>query len=106
MENDNPNPAPSFEEQTIKAIKDLQHFQKQHLNRQLAFEAMLESMLARVQPEALPGLLAEYEAACDRLATFLEPQHQMPDIWRQWTVALENQINRNQMPPMTGRTAF
>ena len=101
MESEKSGPAPSFEEQTIKSIKDLYQLQKQHLNRQLAFEAMMEAMLARVLPEALPGLLVEYESACDRLATLLPPEHQMPEIWRLWTVEIERVMRKHQTPPKT-----
>ena len=101
MESEKSGRAPSFEEQTIKAIKDLQALQKQHLNRQLAFEAMMEAMLARVQPEALPGLLVEYESACDRLAALLPPEHQAPELWKQWTVEIERLMRKHQTPPTT-----
>ena len=101
MESEKSGRAPSFEEQTIKAIKDLQALQKQHLNRQMAFEAMMEAMLARVLPEAPPGLLVEYESACDRLATLLPPEHQMPEIWRLWTVEIERVMRKHQTPPTT-----
>ena len=101
MESEKSGPAPSFEEQTIKSIKDLYQLQKQHLNRQLAFEAMMEAMLARVQPEALPGLLVEYESACDRLAALLPPEHQAPELWKQWTVEIERLMHKHQTPPTT-----
>ena len=74
---------------------------KQHLNRQLAFEAMMEAMLARVLPEALPGLLVEYESACDRLAALLPPEHQAPELWKQWTVEIERLMRKHQTPPTT-----
>ena len=101
MESEKSGPAPSFEEQTIKSIKDLYQLQKQHLNRQLAFEAMMEAMLARVLPEALPGLREEYEQACDRLAALLPPEHQAPELWKQWTVEIERLMRKHQTPPKT-----
>ena len=101
MESEKSGRAPSFKEQTIKSIKGLYQLQKQHLNRQLAFEAMMEAMLARVLPEALPGLLVEYESACDRLAALLPPEHQMPEIWRLWTVEIERVMRKHQTPPKT-----
>jgi len=92
----------SFEEQATKAIKDLQNFQIRISNRQLAFEALLEAFLARTIPEALPGLLDEYEMALDRLATYLPPQHQQPDEWKLWRTWLENQIRlRGAKPPQS-----
>ena len=92
MESENSGRVPSFEEKTIKSIKDLYQLQKQHLNRQLAFEAMMEAMLARVQPEALPGLREEYEQACDRLAAGLRPAMQEPALWMQWSDAITERM--------------
>jgi hypothetical protein len=78
----------NFEEQAIQAIKDLQQAHKRNLNRQLAFEALMGSMLERIHPDALEGLLEEYEAACDRLAAQLRPEMQEPDVWQQWSDAI------------------
>ena len=65
---------------------------KRNLNRQLAFEAMMDAMLARVQPEALPGLREEYEQACDRLAAGLRPAMQEPALWTQWSDAITERM--------------
>ncbi|MGH8758081.1 MAG: hypothetical protein ACREVW_00975 [Burkholderiales bacterium] len=88
MKSEQPGQAPSFEEQATKAINDLHHSQKRLLNRQLAFEALLSALLARVQPEALPGVLEEYDAACDRLAAEIPPAHQQPELWQEFSDVL------------------
>lgn len=79
---------PDFEKTTTKAINALHYLQKEHLNRQLAIEALLTAMLARVQPEALQGLLEEYDAACDRLASQLPVRFQQPRHWQRWSDAI------------------
>lgn len=78
-----------FERETRRAITDLFAAHKVHLNSQLALEALMESLLDRVDPAALPGIAEEYQAALDRLASKLEPEQQLPEIWNQWTTALE-----------------
>lgn len=85
---DKPMTNDDFKIQTIKSINDLHSLNKQQMNRLLAVEGLLHALLNRVQPEALSGLLEEYEQACDRLATQLDPKFQMPQYWREWSTAI------------------
>lgn len=78
----------NFEEQVKQAIGELNNTQVTHLNRLLATEAMLEALLDRVDPAALPGIAEEYDAALIRLAEGLPPGMQRPEIWRQWSTYL------------------
>lgn len=89
----------AFKAEVTKAITDLQNINKQHLNRQLAFEGLMTALLHRVQPEALPGLLEEYEQACDRLASQLEPKWQMPQLWQQWSDEIEQLALKHRTAP-------
>jgi hypothetical protein len=102
MEKENPQGRSEFEDWTIKAFKSLQERQLRHTNRQLALEAMVEAMLCRIQPEALPGLLEEYEAACDRIAAVISPSDQHADLWKQWSDSIEGRMRSLQMIPKTG----
>jgi hypothetical protein len=90
-----------FKAQTVKAIKDLHAMNMQHLNRQLAFEGLMTAMLDRIQPEALAGLLEEYEQACDRLAAQLDPKWQMPHLWQQWSDAITERMQSLRTAPKT-----
>ena len=80
----------NFEEQVKKAINDLHNTQVTHINRLLATEAMLEALLDRVDPAALPGIAEEYDAALIRLAEGLPPGMQRPELWRQWSTYLSD----------------
>lgn len=76
------------QDQIIQAIKDLESSQKKQLNRILACEALLEALLSRIDPLALPGLGEEYDAALDRLAAALPPSIQLPELWQQWSTLI------------------
>lgn len=88
MGNDKASKTPSFEKRATGIMRDLIAASKSSLNRQLAIEAMMDAMLARVPREALPGLLEEYEAGCDRLAARLPPAMQEPALWEHWSDAI------------------
>jgi len=88
-----------FKAQTLKAITDQQNLNKQFLSRQLAFEAMMTAMLHRTQPEALAGLLDEYEQAVDRLATQLPPKFQQPQYWQTWSAEIEALLKLHRTEP-------
>lgn len=88
MENDKASKTPNFEKRATGIMRDLIAASKSSLNRQLAIEAMMEAMLARVPREALPGLLEEYDAGCDRLAARLPPAMQAPALWTHWSDAI------------------
>lgn len=73
----------------IGVIRSLQAAQVDHLNRQLAIEAMLQAMLCMVDPKVLPRLAETYEVAKDRLAEGLLPLLQRPKQWSRWSDLLE-----------------
>lgn len=75
----------NFEEWAKETIDDLRNTQLTHINRLMATEAMLEALLDRVDPAALPGIAEEYDAALIRLAEGLPPGMQRPEIWKQWS---------------------
>ncbi|MBB5204430.1 hypothetical protein HNQ51_001744 [Inhella inkyongensis] len=76
------------EDPTHRAIRELGHSQTQILNRLLACEALLHSLVLRLEPAAVAGVLEEYEQALDRLATQLPPRLQMPQLWQGFAAAL------------------
>ena len=80
----------TFEKQVMQAIAEINNTQLTHLNRQLATEAMLEALLDRVDPQALPAIAEEYDAALLRLAEGLPPDMQRPDVWQQWSTLLSD----------------
>ncbi len=85
-----------FQRETIKAITDLQNTFRQTLSRQLALGAMVRALLARVPLEDLHGVLEEYEAEVDHLATSLHPKYQEPQYWEEWSALIEARIRQLQ----------
>ena len=77
------------ETEIVAVIKRLQAAQVDHLNRQLAIEAMLEAILCMVDPKVLPRVVEAYEVAKDRLAEGVVPLLQRPEQWNRWTNLLE-----------------
>lgn len=90
-----------FKAQTVTAIKDLHSMNMQHLNRQLACEALLHSMIQRVEPAALAGLLEEYESTLDRLAAQLPPKYQQPQRWAGFSDAITQRLQSLGIVPKT-----
>ena len=88
MENEKPSRTPNFEKRVTGIIKDFMAANKSSLNRQLATEVMMDAMLAQVPQAALPALLEEYEAGCDRLAMRLPANMQEPALWTRWSDAI------------------
>lgn len=76
------------EDPVHRAINELSSSQKKQMNRILACEALLEALLSRIDPLALPGLAEEYDAAVDRLAAALPPSIQLPELWHQWSTLI------------------
>ena len=89
-----------FKAQTLKAINDLHSIERQHLNRLLACEALLHSLIAPVDPQALAALGEEYDATIDRMASTLEPKYQQPHLWAAFADAIADRQRRTQaLPP-------
>lgn len=97
MGNNKASKIPSFEKRATGIMRDLIAASKSSLNRQLAIEVMMDAMLARVPREVLPGLLEEYEAGCDRLATHLPPTMQEPALWAHWSDAISKRQQQLQL---------
>ena len=96
----------TFEKQVMQAIAEINNTQLTHLNRQLATEAMLEALLDRVDPQALPAIAEEYDAALLRLAEGLPPDMQRPELWKQWSAYLEDlQRHKQQKAAQRGTRA-
>ena len=76
--------------QMLQAIKALESSQKQQLNRLLACEALLVAIVRRLAPQALAGVLEEYDAALDRAAAQLDPALQLPEVWAQMSDGLRD----------------
>ena len=83
-----------FQQETIKAITDLQQTFRQTSSRQLALGAMVKALLGRVPLEALPCVLDEYELAIDHQATQLPPKYQQPEYWQEWSAVMEARIEQ------------
>lgn len=76
------------QDQIIQAIKGLESSQIKQLNRLLACEALLYSLLERLDHQALAGVSEEYDLALDRLAEQLTPSLQMPELWQGFALAI------------------
>lgn len=71
-----------------QAIRDLHSLQVLQQNRLLALEALAEALLARLDPQALPGLAEKYDANLDRLAAATASAQQRPHLWAQWSTLI------------------
>ena len=91
-----------FKAQTLQAINDLHSINKQRLNRLLACEALLHSMIQVLDHRALAALSEEYDATLDRLATQLAPEYQQPERWADFSAAIEER--QKQIRLKTGHT--
>lgn len=88
-----------FQQETIKAINDLQNTFRQTMSRQLALGAMVRAILARVPLEALPAVLEDYEAEVDHQVALLHPRFQQPKFWQEWSdviTARQQQLRQTQ----------
>lgn len=74
-----------------RAIENLASAQKKAMNRQLASEAMLYSLLEIVPVEMLQKLEDEYDAALLRLAEQVPPILQIPELWEDFSKAIADQ---------------
>lgn len=77
-----------FQKQTIKAINDQAPLNLQLLNRLLACEALLQSMLQLLDHAALTTLGEEYDAHLDRMASQFPPNFQRPQFWSDYSDAI------------------
>jgi hypothetical protein len=71
-----------------KALEQLASAQKKAMNRQLACEALLYSLLEVVPKESLPRLEEEYDEALLRLAEQVPPSLQLPELWHEFSKAI------------------
>lgn len=85
-----------FQQETIKAITDLQETFRQTMSRQLALGAMVKSILNRVPLAALPSVLEEYEAEVDHQVALMPPKFQQPKQWEEWSGVIEARIKQLQ----------
>lgn len=85
-----------FQQETIKAITDLQETFRQTMSRQLALGAMVKSILNRVPLAALPSVLEEYEAEVDHQVALMPPKFQQPKHWEEWSGVIEARIKQLQ----------
>ncbi len=83
-----------FQQETIKAITDLQQTFRQTSSRQLALGAMVKAILGRVPLEALASVLDEYEMEVDHQVAQLPPKHQQPEYWQEWSAVIEARIEQ------------
>ncbi|WP_293998632.1 hypothetical protein [Sphaerotilus sp.] len=74
-----------------RAIENLASAQKKAMNRQLASEALLYSLLEIVPVEMLQKLEDEYDAALLRLAEQVPPSLQIPELWEDFSKAIAGQ---------------
>lgn len=85
-----------FKAQTLKAIHDLHSTNKKSLNRLLACEAMLHSLIQLLDRQGLAALGEEYHQAVDRLASQLPPQFQERQYWGEFATAIEDRAQHLQ----------
>lgn len=75
-----------------RAIRDLGSSDIKQLNRIAACEALLYSLLARIEPKALVGLAEEYDQALVRMAEQIPPGLQRPELWSNFAGAIADRI--------------
>lgn len=89
----------SDSEQLKKALVELASAQTQHLNRQLALEALAHSLVLQLNPAQAAAVLDEYEQGLDRIAHQVPPRQQRPALWDDLRLALEAQCKPPGHPP-------
>ena len=87
-----------FQEQTIKAIADLQNTFGQTVGRQLALGAMVQALVRQMPLEALFRVREEYEAEVDQQASSLPPKFQRQEFWAEWSELLDDRIRQLEGP--------
>jgi hypothetical protein len=80
----------SADDPIVKTLTQVQSILVEHANRVLACEALLFSMLNRIDPAALPGLAEQYDAAILRGAEQMPPSLQRPEIWDRFAGEIED----------------
>lgn len=95
-----------FQQETVKAITDLQTLLAQTQSRQLALGAMVKAILGQVPLAALDAVLEEYEAEVDHQVAQLPPKFQQPQHWLEWSdviTALKTQLQNLQHQQSYGK---
>ncbi len=95
MKNDE---TPPLDPRITRALQEMHSLQVKHLNRVMACEALLHSMLQLVPTNALGPLEDEYDQAIDRLASGLPPRQQRKELWAEFSKAIA-ELRRAKRPP-------
>lgn len=85
-------------DQAIQAIDVLAEHQLQHLNRQLAVEAVLQRLIPLLDLPVLRVLREEFEQARDQAMAALEPHQQRPAQWDPLQQSMDEAIAHKQRP--------
>jgi hypothetical protein len=83
--------------QIEKAIHELGSANIKAMNRMLACEALLYSLLEYIDPKVLSALEQEYDAALVRLAEQVPPHLQRPELWQEFLTAIQDLQKRKRV---------
>lgn len=78
-----------FQQETIKAITDLQNMLAQNQSRLLAQSAVLRAVLTQIHPDRIHQVIEEFDTSVDQLAAQLDPKYQRPKYWEEWAELLQ-----------------
>ena len=79
-----------FQQETIKAITDLQNMFAQNQSRLLALSAVVRAVLPQVHPERIHQVIEEFDTGVDQLVAQLDPKYQRPKYWQEWAELLQD----------------
>ena len=79
-----------FQQETIKAITDLQNMLSQTQSRLLAQSAVLRAVLTQIHPDRIHQVIEEFDTGVDQLAAQLDPKYQRPKYWEEWAELLQD----------------
>lgn len=98
-------PEQTPEDPVMRAIRELASSDIKQLNRIAACEALLYSLLERIDPQALAGLAEAYDQALLRTAEQLPPSIQRPELWQGFAQAISDQqaVAAPPSPPPAGK---
>ena len=78
-----------FQQETIKAIKDLQEVFASNQARYLAMSAVLKAAMLQMTSPVLRQIRENYLAEVNMQAAQMDPKHQRLQHWEDWEAALD-----------------
>lgn len=91
-----------FRRDAIAAINALRRWNLRMESRLLALTALAQAALRQCPPDRLAALEEEYDAEMDHHLAQIEPQHQQPQHWQEWSTLIASLRARHHPPAGPG----